>query len=105
MVCLAPTTPLIQDAVRAIQTGNLGALQQLLRDDPDLAIARIGDASPSGMTRTLLHIATDWPGHYPHGVAIVRVLAAAGADVNAPFTGPHAAPPALGGQQQRCRRP
>jgi hypothetical protein len=93
MVCLAPATPLAQDAVRAIQTGDLVALQQLLRDHPDLATARIGDASPGGMTRTLLHIATDWPGHYPNGAAIVGVLAAAGADVNAPFTGPHAETP------------
>jgi hypothetical protein len=93
MLCLSPATPLAQDAVRAIQTGNLVALQQLLRGHPDLATARIGDASPGGITRTLLHIATDWPGHYPNGAAIVGVLAAAGADVNAPFTGPHAETP------------
>ena len=34
------------------------------------------------MTRTLLHVATDWPGHYPNGAAVVGVLVAAGADVN-----------------------
>lgn len=42
------------------------------------------------MSRTLLHVATDWPGHYPNRAATVRVLVAAGADVNARFHGPHA---------------
>jgi len=41
------------------------------------------------MTRTLLHVVTDWPGHHPAGAQIVTVLTAAGADVNARFTGPH----------------
>jgi len=45
------------------------------------------------MTRTLLHVVTDWPGHFPNGAAVVGLLAAAGADVNAPFTGPHAETP------------
>jgi ankyrin repeat protein len=36
-----------------------------------------------------LHIATDWPGHFPNGPAIVAALIAAGADVNAQFSGPH----------------
>jgi ankyrin repeat protein len=58
-----------------------------LADHPDLATARIGD--PDGMSRTLLHAATDWPGHYPNNVATVRVLLDAGADVDARFTGPH----------------
>jgi uncharacterized protein len=91
--CLSPDTPLSQDAVRAIQTGNLAALEQLLRDHPGLATARVGDESPGGMTRTLLHVATDWPGHFPDGPAIVGMLVAAGADVNARFTGPHAETP------------
>lgn len=93
MHCLSPDTPLAKDAVRAIQTGNLAALQQLLINHPSLATARVGDDSPGGLTRTLLHVATDWPGHFPNGAAIVSILAAAGADVNAPFTGPHAETP------------
>lgn len=30
------------------------------------------------MTRSLLHVATDWPGHYPNGAATVAVLVDAG---------------------------
>ena len=41
------------------------------------------------MSRTLLHAATDWPGHYPNNAATVRALVAAGADVDARFAGPH----------------
>ena len=46
-----------------------------------------------GMVRTLLHVVTDWPGHYPNGAATVAALVAAGADVNARFTGPHTETP------------
>lgn len=35
----------------------------------------------------MLHVVTDWPGHYPEGPATVAALVAAGADVNARFSG------------------
>lgn len=41
------------------------------------------------MSRTLLHVVTDWPGHFPNGADTVAVLVAAGADVDARFRGPH----------------
>ncbi len=45
--------------VAAIHHGDVETLQRLLRDDPELATARIIDRR--GVGRTLLHIAADWP--------------------------------------------
>lgn len=79
--------------VEAIHTGDLAALKQLLAENPGLSRARLGVHDPAGMSRTLLHVATDWPGHYPNGPAMVAALIEAGADVNARFKGPHAETP------------
>ena len=46
-----------------------------------------------GQSRTLLHVVTDWPGRVPEAAAKIAALAAAGADVNARFTGPHSETP------------
>jgi len=73
----------VNAAIDAIHHGDVESLRNLLRQDPALATARI-----DGM-RTLLHVATDWPGHFPNGVATVLVLIELGADVNAPSTGRH----------------
>jgi uncharacterized protein len=67
-------------AAAAVQTGDLPELERLLAADPWLAKARIGNEDSY---RTLLHAATDWPGHFPNGPAVVQRLIAAGADVNA----------------------
>ena len=67
-------------ATEAVQAGDLDALEGLLSADPWLAAARIGDCA---CYRTLLHAATDWPGHFPNGPAVVARLVDAGADVNA----------------------
>jgi uncharacterized protein len=83
--------PLAVAAVKAIHAGDTLALQQLLAENPGLANVRLGDRC--GMSRTLLHIVTDWPGHFPNGAAIVALLVEAGADVNARFTGPHTETP------------
>jgi ankyrin repeat protein len=72
--------------VEAIRTGQLDALARLLKENPGLATARIGP-------RTLLHIATDYPGHFPNGPATVGLLISCGADVNARFTGRHTETP------------
>jgi len=76
----------------SVHGGDVEALRRLVGDDPALATARIVDAH--GVARTLLHVAADWPGHYPHGSQTVAVLAAAGADVNARVLhpGPHGSP-------------
>ncbi|MFE9017265.1 ankyrin repeat domain-containing protein [Streptomyces sp. NPDC007808] len=80
------TAPLARAAVEAIRTGDVDALRDLLTAHPALATARLGTIET---TRTLLHVATDWPGHLPHGPRTVAALVAAGADVNARFTGAH----------------
>ena len=41
------------------------------------------------MARSLLHVATDWPGHFPNGPATIAALVEAGADVDARFIGSH----------------
>jgi uncharacterized protein len=83
--------PLAVAATEAITKGDLEAVQRLLSTNPDLATARLRDAG--GASRTLLHVVTDWPGHFPSGSAIVAALVEAGADVNAPFGGEHAETP------------
>ena len=85
---LAADDPLAVEATAVVQAGDLERLAQLLRDNPYMATARIG-TYPGGMSRTLLHAATDWPGHYPNNPQVVQVLIDHGADVDARFTGPH----------------
>ena len=80
------TAPLARALGEAIQSGDVAALRHLLTTHPGLATARVGDTN---CARTLLHLATDWPGHPPDGPATVTALVTAGADVNARFTGAH----------------
>ncbi|MEZ5352345.1 MAG: ankyrin repeat domain-containing protein [Bryobacteraceae bacterium] len=67
----------------AIQTGDVASLQRLLGADPALARARVDGK------RTLLHVATDWPGHFPNVRETIAVLAAHGADLNAKMLAGH----------------
>jgi uncharacterized protein len=90
MLKLSPEEPLAVAVTEAIRNGHLGTLERLLRENPDLAAARIEGNRGS---RTLLHIATDWPGHFPNGAATVAALIAHGADVNARMIGTHAETP------------
>jgi hypothetical protein len=76
-------------AVSAVRDGEVEALRKLLGEHPWLATARLGDDDACGMSRTLLHVATDWPGHFPRVAETIAALVGAGADVNARFRGPH----------------
>ena len=83
----APDEARAAAAVAAIRGGDVAQLRRLLAADPALAGARV-DGS-----RTLLHVATDWPGHFPGAAASVAALIEAGADVDAPFAGAHTETP------------
>jgi ankyrin repeat protein len=72
--------------VEAIHGGDADDLRRLLAEHAGLATASIGP-------RSLLHVATDWPGHFPGVARTVVALIAAGADVNARFTGRHTETP------------
>ena len=78
--------PLAIAVVRAVRSGDLETLTRLLSANPGLASVRL--AGDSGVTRTLLHAATQWPGHFPNRAAVITALVAAGAQVDARFTGP-----------------
>jgi len=69
------------ELMASIQSGDTAALEVTLRREPELAAARIID--DRGVARTLLHVAADWPGHFPNASTSVGVLIAAGVDVNA----------------------
>lgn len=88
-VLLGTEDPLAVAAVDAVHSGDVDGLRQLLVEHSELANARLGNPGPDGMSRTLLHVATDWPGHYPNGPAIVAALVDAGADIDGRFAGGH----------------
>ena len=79
-------SPLAEAAKGAIHRGDAAALAGLLAAHPELATARLGDPDES---RSLLHVATDWPGHFLNVAATIGVLVAAGTEVDAPFVGGH----------------
>jgi len=73
-----------RDAVElrlAVRAGDVEVIRRLLRNHPALASARL--VGQDGGERTPLHLVTDWPGYFPNGPEIVRLLIDAGADPNA----------------------
>jgi hypothetical protein len=79
-VFVAADDPVVVEVTNAVQHGQLARLDTLLDEHPWLATARFGDRE---CYRTLLHAATDWPGHFPNGPAVVARIVRAGADINA----------------------
>lgn len=71
--------------VEAIHGGDVDALRKLLGEHPGLAAARLVDRN--GGSATALHAVTDWPGFFPNGSEIVRILIEAGADPDAAIEG------------------
>jgi ankyrin repeat protein len=77
--------PLAVELTAAVKQGEVERLNRLLAADPGLALCVV--ENPKGGGRTPLHLFADWPGHNPDAGAIVRTLAAAGADLDAPAVG------------------
>jgi ankyrin repeat protein len=75
------------EAAEAIRTGDVAALKLYLLQNPEAVRARVDGQ------RTLLHVATDWPGHFPNVRQTIMALAHSGADLNAPFHGNHSETP------------
>jgi ankyrin repeat protein len=61
----------------AIRYGHVDQVRELVAANPSLASVPLGGRHG---TRTPLHVVTDWPGYFPNGPEIVRVLVSAGAD-------------------------
>ncbi len=63
------------ELVQAIRAGDVATVDRLLGADPTLATTRVDG-------RSMLHHATDWPGHWPEVARTIERLVAAGADPN-----------------------
>jgi uncharacterized protein len=80
----------------AVRTGDIAAIQRMLRDNPALARVRLG-STESG-SATSLHLVADWPGYFANGPEIVRLLLDAGADPNALTTSRGSSQPGAGSE-------
>ena len=83
---LSADDPLVISLTGLIRDGDVSGLSTLLSTHPSLASERFGDTE---MSCTALHVATDWPGHYPSVSESIAVLIAAGAPIDGRFAGPH----------------
>ncbi len=65
------------DLVRAIRSGDVEGVRRIVDAAPEVVAGPLGGPFES---RWALHIVTDWPGYFPNGPQMVRLLLAAGAD-------------------------
>lgn len=92
MNCLDQSTA--RDVSDAIHEGDIDTLTKLLRKDPTVAHSGIRSQGRDGEEiRSLLHVVTDYPGHFPRCAETITLLVAHGSDPNARFVGPHAETP------------
>jgi ankyrin repeat protein len=80
-VMIPDDSPAAIELLFAVRGGDIDRVRSLLSHHPDLATARFG-AIERG-TRTALHFVTDWPGYFPGGPELVKLLIDGGADPNA----------------------
>jgi uncharacterized protein len=73
--------PLAIAIASGIRIGDLDAVRRLVAGNPGLAAERL--ANDKGSARTPLHVVTDWPGFFPNGPQMARLLLDAGADPDA----------------------
>jgi uncharacterized protein len=66
-----------KELVSAIHSGDVATVVRLIQERPELLSGPLGRGFG---TRTALLAAADWPGYFPNGPEIVRILIAAGAD-------------------------
>ena len=79
-VTLPGDAPTAVELLTAVRRGDVDRVVRLLAQNPELARARF---ESRGGTRTALHFVTDWPGYFPSGPEVVKLLIEAGADPNA----------------------
>ena len=72
--------PTDEDAYFVIRAGDVERLSGLLRAHPGLASRRLGGPARGC---TPLHVVSDWPGYFPNGPLVARLLIAEGAEVDA----------------------
>lgn len=75
-----PSDDLPLTAFLAIRAGEVEHVRELLANHPDLVTWSLG---VPGRGRDPLHVVTDWPGYFPNGPQIARLLIDAGAEVDA----------------------
>jgi hypothetical protein len=63
--------------VSAVHVGDAEGVQRVVTASPDILVGALG--GPFN-TRWALHIVADWPGYFPNGPQIVRLLIGAGAN-------------------------